>query len=237
MAFDWTCSYCGKPTTITAPLQGHGAQDIGTEQSRHGSVRISWTAIACPNKSCKQLSLIVDVYPYQYKQNSIVRQKSIFTQRLLPESSAKPLPDYIPAQISDTYSEACRIVSLSPKASATLSRRCLQGMIRDFWGVTDKPNLFQEIDAIKDRVDPDTWDSIDAVRKIGNIGAHMEKDVNLLVDVDPDEATVLIQLVESLFEDWYIDREKRRARNLAVKSIISDKKPTPSSIDKGDPAS
>ena len=31
------------------------------------------------------------------------------------------------------------------------------------------------------------WQAIDAVRSIGNIGAHMEKDINLIVDVDPEE--------------------------------------------------
>jgi hypothetical protein len=49
-----------------------------------------------------------------------------------------PLPDYIPEQIKDDYYEACSILNLSPKASATLARRCLQGMIRDFWGITKK---------------------------------------------------------------------------------------------------
>lgn len=49
-----------------------------------------------------------------------------------PVSSAKQFPDYIPQAIKQDYEEACAIVYLSPKASATLSRRCLQGMIRDF---------------------------------------------------------------------------------------------------------
>jgi hypothetical protein len=42
-------------------------------------------------------------------------------------------------------------------------------MIRDFWKIT-KPRLIDEIDALKDKVDPETWDAIDSVRKIGNIG-------------------------------------------------------------------
>ncbi|MEI8253036.1 MAG: hypothetical protein WCG25_04765 [bacterium] len=46
--------------------------------------------------------------------------------QLLPVSEAKVLPDYIPDPIKQDYYEACRIRDLSPKASATLSRRCLQ---------------------------------------------------------------------------------------------------------------
>lgn len=37
------------------------------------------------------------------------------------------------------------------------------------------------------------------VREIGNIGAHMEADINVIIDVDPDEAQILIDLVELLF--------------------------------------
>ena len=72
------------------------------------------------------------------------------------------------------------IRDLSPKASATLARRALQGMIRDYWKVS-KGRLIDEIDAIKEKVDPITWKAIDAIRRIGNIGAHMEKDINVII--------------------------------------------------------
>jgi hypothetical protein len=98
-------------------------------------------------------------------------------------------------------------------------------MIRDFWQISNKPTLFQEIEAIEDLVSSDTWGAIDAVRKIGNIGAHMEKDVNLIVDVDPREAAILLQLIESLCEDWYIERYKRQQRNAAVKALADGKQP------------
>ena len=52
-----------------------------------------------------------------------------------PPYTGITLPDYIPEAIRKDYMEACAIIDSSPKASATLSRRCLQGMIRDFWGV------------------------------------------------------------------------------------------------------
>ena len=56
-------------------------------------------------------------------------------QRLFPISDAIIFPEYIPAQIRQDYGESCKIVSLSPKAFATLSRRCLQEIIRDFWSI------------------------------------------------------------------------------------------------------
>ncbi|MDR5801586.1 DUF4145 domain-containing protein [Caballeronia sp. LZ001] len=133
---------------------------------------------------------------------------------LLPRGTAKPFPEYIPQALRADYEEACLIANLSPKASATLCRRCLQGMIRDFWKTNTKSNrLWDEIKAIKDRLDEDTWRAIVAVKDLGNIGAHMEGDVNVIVDVEPDEARLLIGLIESLFDDWYIQREQRRKRN------------------------
>lgn len=88
-------------------------------------------------------------------------------------------------------------------------------MIRDFHGVK-KDRLINEINVIKDKVDPLTWQAIDALRKIGNIGAHMEKDVNLIIDVEPNEASALLGLNELLFKEWYIHREERQRRLQAI---------------------
>ena len=151
---------------------------------------------------------------------------------LLPESTAKPQPDYIPQALVADYAEACRIRDLSPKASATLARRCLQGMIRDFCKIS-KPTLNKEIEALRKAVEdnaapagvtPESVDGIDAVRKVGNIGAHMEADVNTIIDIEAGEAQILIGLVEMLFEDWYVARHKRAQRFASVKALAETKK-------------
>jgi hypothetical protein len=142
--------------------------------------------------------------------------------RLIPDSSAKVFPSYIPKPLLDDYREACLIRDLSAKASATLARRCLQGIIRDFWKVS-KPRLVDEIEAIKDQLDTTTWEAIDSVRKVGNIGAHMEKDINLVIDVDPNEAQLLIELIETFFDEWYIARHDREERMKKVKGLAASK--------------
>ncbi len=128
----------------------------------------------------------------------------------------------MPQAILDDYCESCAIRDLSPKAAATLARRCLQGMVREFWGVK-KGHLVDEIEAIQDKVDPVTWAAIDAVRKIGNIGAHMEGDINLIIDVEPQEAGLLIGLIETLINDWYIVKEERRKRMEAIVEVATSK--------------
>jgi len=52
----------------------------------------------------------------------------------------------------------------------------------------------------------------------------MEKDINVIIDVDPDEAQLLIQLIETLFRDWYIAREQRNEHLAKIKAVADTKK-------------
>ena len=178
----------------------------------------------CPNPECRKFTLTAALYEsaegYQFGEKLL---NKLGVWNLIPNSKAKTFPDFIPRAILDDYKEACLIRDLSPKASATLSRRCLQGIIRDFWAAKSG-RLVEEIDQIKDKVDPLTWGAIDAVRKLGNIGAHMEKDINVIVDVDPDEAELLIGLIETLLREWYVAREERKARMASIVAAASAKK-------------
>jgi hypothetical protein len=201
-------------------------------------------AIVCANQSCQELTLVARLATsVHHGSNDLGISGPSQDWTLLPPSSARPQPDCIPQPIRDDYFEACAIRDLSPKASATIARRCLQGMIRDFCGISKK-RLFDEIDELRRRVhegkappgvQPDGVEAIDHVRLIGNIGAHMEADINVIVDVDPDEAQILIELVETLFLEWYVAREARTQRFSKLKSIAADKKdqkqlPPPESV-------
>ena len=61
------------------------------------------------------------------------------------------------------------------------------------------------------------------MRKIGKYGAHMEKDVNLVINVEPHEAQKLIELIELLFHECYVQRESRSERLAAIKQISDEK--------------
>jgi hypothetical protein len=222
MPFHWTCPYCERDTTIT-DTQELFEHKLEMENSV-GYRRFVGSVIVCPNPKCRKFTLTLmmlehDRLVYTGGVSFKVSHKVLQSWKIIPPSSAKVFPDYVPQPVRDDYVEACMTRDLSPKASATLSRRCLQGMIRDYWHIS-KPRLVDEIEAIKDKVDPDTWAAIDAVRKIGNIGAHMEKDINIIVDVDPEEAQLLIGLIEILMKDWYITRHQRQE---SLKAIVQVK--------------
>ncbi|WP_150791461.1 DUF4145 domain-containing protein [Pandoraea iniqua] len=197
--------------------------------------------VVCPNDKCRKVTLTAFLRPSEEKfiqgrghVESVLTGQPKGDWRLLPASFAKVIPDYIPQVLRDDYREACAISDLSPKAAATLCRRCLQGMIRDYWGVNTKSNrLWDEMKEIKNLIDPGTWAAIVALKDLGNIGAHMEQDVNVIVDVEPEEAKLLINLIESLFEDWYVTRHQKEMRNASLKAAVERKKPRPDATSAG----
>ncbi|OLP44857.1 hypothetical protein BJF95_08920 [Rhizobium oryziradicis] len=187
----------------------------------------------CVNIECLEVTISVglNVSIWNQRDKEYQAGDGIYNYPLRPNSMAKPQPDYIPSPILEDYYEACLISDKSPKSSATLARRCLQGMIRDFCGIS-KPTLFDEINELKTRVegdlapkgvDAETIEAIDAIRKIGNVGAHMQRDINIIVDVDPGEARALIELIEMLFKDWYVARHSRQVRLDRIRSIAAEK--------------
>lgn len=205
--YSWTCPYCRQIATIKSD---NVSSDIHyfDRSNKLGEIGLLTYVTVCPNSKCQEFTITAGLYKTTYTPNRKVIGKPVLSWNLKPQSSAKPFPSYIPVAILQDYQEACLICSLSAKASATLSRRCLQGIIRDFWGIS-KARLIDEINDLTEKIDPTTWQAIDAVRSIGNIGAHMEEDINLIVDVESDEADLLLRLIEVLLHEWYVRRYER----------------------------
>jgi Domain of unknown function (DUF4145) len=231
---NWVCPYCNRAQVILEGRCDTRLTWMGVKGCEHGLVGHFAKYIVCANDECRKLSLqfyLVRKGSWNGTKGEFDVSGIIEDWRLLPASFARPQPDYIPEPLRRDYEEACAIRDLSPKASATLTRRCIQGIIRDFCGISKK-RLIDEINELRDRVDngnaptgvqADTVDAIDHVRSIGNIGAHMEADINVIVDVDPDEAQKLIEPIELLFDEWYVARERRQQR-LAELGVIAGKK-------------
>lgn len=222
MAFNWTCAYCQHPQVVQDQNAIYTTGRVNVGENATAVDPGYWVhGIACQNKDCNKLTLTFALTSGgKWINGSWRSEKTEETWPVLPESSAKPQPEFIPKPLRDDYTEACRIRDLSPKASATLARRCLQGMIRDFAKIS-KATLDAEIKELQKLVEddkaprgvtPESVDAIDHVRKIGNIGAHMEKDIDLIIEIEPDEAQILIELVETLFDEWYVAREQRTQR-------------------------
>ena len=232
-AFNWRCPYCDRDQAVTSQRHWELEYQIDIDTPTHGEVGIVCDAIVCANPDCEELTLVValDHFTLVHGVGRVPENSKVVERRLLPESFARPIPEYVPQAIRDDYREACLIRDFSPKASATLSRRCLQGMIRDF-GKVKPARLYDEISDLSAAVEQgtaprdvsiDSIAALTAIRKIGNIGAHMEADVGLIVDVDSDEAQSLIDIIEVLLEEWHIERHKRTQRFSKIEAISDEK--------------
>ena len=154
--------------------------------------------------------------------------ESVKGERLIyPRTSSRvPLPKEVPEEFAEIYREACVVLSDSQKASAALSRRCLQHLLREEAHVKQS-NLTNEIQEMIDSgsLPPYIVEAVDAVRKIGNYTAHPIKSERPgeVVDVEPGEADWNLDVLEALFNYYFVQPAtiKRNGKYL----ISSSRKP------------
>lgn len=218
----WRCPYCNQFATLDHNKDVYASERDLFDDTDEGHVALMLWGVRCPNHECLKLSLNAGLWTAKGHYQNLELNELVQSWNLRPQSSAKPQPEYIPEPLREDYNEACLILDLSPKVAATLARRCLQGMIRDFWSIT-MGRLIDEIAALEEHVEAEVWEAIKAVKDVGNIGAHMEKDINLIIEVDPEEANLLIQLIEQLFDEWYVARHEREERMKRIVALAEDK--------------
>lgn len=147
---------------------------------------------------------------------TVVRPKGI---------ARSPLPPDVPEEFAEDYREACLVLSDSPKASAALSRRCLQSLLREKAGV--KPStLNSEIGEVlkKGMLPPYLAENLAAVRAIGNFAAHpiKSKNTGVVVDVEPEEAEWSLDVIEGLFSFFFIAAAEQMRKRAALNEKLRD---------------
>ncbi|MPS71704.1 MAG: DUF4145 domain-containing protein [Chryseobacterium sp.] len=142
--------------------------------------------------------------------------EKIFSKKFLyPKTNSFQNSNDIPQKYLEDYEEAVKVLSASPKASAALTRRLLQNILREEFNIKEK-SLVKEIEHFINRTDIPSYiaDAVDAVRQIGNIAAHPSKDLNTgeIVPVEKNEAEWLIEVIEQLFDFVFIQPKKLEKR-------------------------
>jgi Domain of unknown function (DUF4145) len=142
---------------------------------------------------------------------------------LHPRTSARPIPTTVPDDVAEDYREAARVLPDSPKASAALSRRLLQRLLRDHGGVTHG-NLSQEIDQAIPTLPARTAEALDAIRAIGNFAAHALKSANSgeIIDVEPGEAEWSLDVLDLLFDFYFTAPAVLKAKLEAINAKLAD---------------
>ena len=136
-----------------------------------------------------------------------------------PGTSRPPIPSEVPSEFATDYREACLVLEDSGKASAALSRRCLQHLLREKAGIK-RDDLAKEIQQVLDSKQLPGYlaDDLDAIRNIGNFAAHPMKAIHTgeILDVEPQEAEWLLNLLEGLFDFYFVQPKRAKAKREAL---------------------
>jgi uncharacterized protein DUF4145 len=143
-----------------------------------------------------------------------------------PKGTARAaLSGEVPEDFAADYREACLVFTDSPKASAALSRRCLQHLLRGKAGMkpADLNKEIHELLASK-ALPSDLAGAVDAIRAIGNFAAHPMKSTNTgeIVAVEAGEAELLLDVLESLFDFYFVRPAQLAAKLDAVNKKLAD---------------
>ncbi len=216
----WHCPFCNRDQTVTGDGRQASFADL-TIGNAEGPRRLVVKFVVCPNPECRRFSLTASLHGLEIAGNRSYTGKHLKTWALVPPSRARSFPVELPTAVLEDYQEACIALEFSPKVAAALARRCLSDMLHDFWKV-QTGRLIDEFRQIKGAVDPLTWEAIESVKKTGMIGARWENEGIEILDTEPGEARLLIGLIETLIEDWYVAREIRRKRLEGLRQITNE---------------
>lgn len=176
----------------------------------------------CPN--CDKNVVYYSLCTYKMTDFGYAQIEDVIGEKLIyPNMNKFEFIDYIPSKYLEDYEEALKVLSASPKASAALSRRLLQLILRDEYKVK-KGSLSSEIDAfIKlPGIPSHITDAVDAIRNLGNLAAHPTKDKNTgeIVSVEPGEAEWLIDVIEALFDFSFVQPKKLEQRRNEINAKL-----------------
>lgn len=163
--------------------------------------------------------LVVGVQEGTLDPGNTFLNKDISETIIYPVTNSFQYSEDIPNKYLEDYEEAVKVLSLSPKASAALTRRLLQNILREEFNIVEK-SLVKEIEIFTNKNDIPSYitDAVDAVRQIGNIAAHPSKDLSTgeIVPVEKGEAEWLIEVIEQLFDFVFIQPKKLEKRKLEL---------------------
>jgi hypothetical protein len=140
-------------------------------------------------------------------------------------ASTRPVPPDVMDPYKKDFEEACAVLPISPKASAALSRRNLQAILKD-QAKTKKKDLADQISEViaTGHIPTHIQEGLDAVRNIGNFAAHAIKSTSTgeIVDVEPGEAEWDLDILQSLFDFYFVQPALTAKRRAALDAKLKD---------------
>lgn len=135
-----------------------------------------------------------------------------------PQNIIRPIPNEVPPGFAEDYKEAATILPNSAKASAALSRRCLQLILEKHLKVKPQELSYEitEVIAMPDVPTP-VKEALEPIRKIGNLGAHATEDKNsgTIIPVEQGEAEWNLDALDILFDFIFVQPAILQKRKIA----------------------
>lgn len=144
---------------------------------------------------------------------------------IVPKGITRPNPNvHVPKEYADDYIQASLVLADSPMASAALSRRCLQHLIRNVARIKEK-DLATEIQKLIDSktLPSHLIESVDAIRNIGNFAAHPIKSTSTgeIIEVEAGEAEWNLDVLDDLFDFYFVQPAVTRAKRAALDAKLA----------------
>ncbi len=183
-----------------------------------GGSRVNVASCSCPICGLPIVSVVSATAP----NGTTLRTPGL----VFPAGAQRPLPAEVasaaPTFVAD-FQEAVAVLPMSRKASAALSRRCLQFILVDAGKVT-KRDLADQIEEILPRLPHEIAQNVDAIRQVGNFAAHPTKSTNsgAVVDVEEGEAEWLLDVLEELADHFYVAPARAAAKRSALNQKLAE---------------
>lgn len=229
MSQDRECPHCGRGISVDVHEQK-------IAEDRTQKKLFSVHSLKCPSCSRWAIFLVeqtIEVMPEALGNIVIKKETNEICINPMGGHSAAP-PKETPADMAIDFNEAARVLPHSAKASAALSRRCLQQILHAR-GYT-KRNLVDQIDDLLNETDPSKVvppslrDAIDAIRNYGNFSAHpiTDKTTLQIIEVEPGEADWCLEILRECLEVFYVHPKRIADRKAALDKKLTEAGKPPS---------
>lgn len=197
MSFPQKCPYCKKdiaenPKKATPPVK---IKNFYYRAELHSCFHCEMPIFVyreCLTEFFEDVTFVVQHFPYE------------------PPTPAMSLPDHVPKVIRTSYEEAYKVIDISPNASAILSRRCLESVLKDVHQ-TESWKFEKAIKEVEEKVDPVTLGILDKIRGLGNAGAHAADDFDDTAEITEPIARQLLSAVDFILHEWYVVPKEKTA--------------------------
>jgi hypothetical protein len=147
---------------------------------------------------------------------------------LVPTGASRSVPREVEEEDPDLaaeFREATAILDLSPRASAALARRCLEAILTNKAGA-NQWLLKDKVEFAAKKLPGHLAEQLHPVRELGNLGAHRAENAATgeVLQVEPGEAEWTLDVVEMLFDFYYVQPKRFAHLSAGLQQKIATKR-------------